>query len=100
MNTKGIKFEFTSKPWQYAPPGGWYFASLPVKLSSEIRNAVKSEEAGWGRLKAAARIGKAEWKTAIWFDTKLNAYLLPLKAEVRKSANIEVGKNIKITIWV
>jgi len=62
--------------------------------------ALKSEEEGWGRLKATARIGNCEWKTAIWFDTKMNTYLLPLKAEIRKKEMLEMGKDIKTMLWI
>ncbi|MBI2729802.1 MAG: DUF1905 domain-containing protein [Sphingobacteriales bacterium] len=95
-----IKYAFTGKPWQYTGPNGGYFVSLPKALSKEIRAALRSEEEGWGRLKALAKIGKSEWKTAIWFDTKLNTYLLPLKAAIRKKEIIEVGHNIKVELCI
>ena len=100
MKNVGIKYEFTAKPWQFTGPAGWYFVSLPEKLAKEIRDALKSEEEGWGRLKVTAKIGNSEWKTAIWFDTKMRTYLLPLKAEIRKKENIIIGKNVKIILWI
>ncbi len=100
MRIKGIKYEFIAKLWQYKGPGGWHFVSLPNELTREIRNALKSEEKGWGRLAATAKIGNSEWETAIWFDTKLNTYLLPLKAEIRKKENLEIGKNIEAVVWI
>lgn len=51
-------------------------------------------------MKAHARIGNSEWQTAIWFDTKLNTYLLPLKAEIRRKEHIDCLKNITIQIWI
>ena len=36
-----------------------------------------------------AKTGNTQWETAIWFDTKLDTYLLPLKAEIRKKEKIE-----------
>ena len=69
-------------------------------MSKEIRSILKFQEEGWGRLKAVAKIGKSEWKTAIWFDTKINTYLLPLKAEIRKKENISAEKEIDVTIWL
>lgn len=102
-NTKtdtSIQYEFRAKPWQFTGPGSWYFVTVPIALSKEIRNAHKLEEEGWGRLKALARIGNSEWKTAIWFDTKRKAYLLPLKAEIRKKENIETGKTVKTILWI
>lgn len=100
IKTKGIQYGFTAKPWQYTGPNEWYFISLPAKLSKEIRAALKSEEGGWGRLKATAKIGNSEWKTAVWFDTKLNTYLLPLKAEIRKKESLAVGRAVKAVVWL
>jgi len=100
MERSGIKYEFEAEPWLYSGTGGWHFISLPVELAKEIRTYLKSEEEGWGRLKVRAKIGETEWKTAIWFDTKSNTYLLPLKAEVRKSEPIEIGRLTKTTIWI
>ncbi len=99
MNGK-IKYEFSEKPWQHASPGGWYFVSLPKEMAKEIRTSLKSEEEGWGRLKAVAKVGKSDWKTAIWFDTKANTYLLPLKAEIRKKEGIEIDKELHVIIWL
>ncbi len=93
-----IPYSFKAAPWKYAGAGGWYFVSLPVKMSKEIRAALRKEEEGWGRLKATACIGNSEWKTAIWFDTKSNTYLLPLKAEIRKKENLEEGKMVKVVV--
>lgn len=100
MKSNGIKYKFTAKPWLYAGPGSWHFVSLPNELAQEIRNALKSEEEGWGRLKAKAKIGNSEWMTAIWFDTKMNTYLLPLKAEIRKKENLAIGKDVETVLWI
>ncbi len=56
------------------------------------RENLKFLEEGWGRLKMTAKIGNTQWETAIWFDTKLNTYLLPLKAEIRKRKKIGTEK--------
>ncbi len=98
MSSFQMEYRFSAIPWKFTGPGAWVFVSLPKKLSTEIRNGFKKEEAGWGRLTATARIGNTEWKTAIWFDTKRRAYLLPLKAEIRKKENVEAGRNIRITV--
>jgi len=100
MEIKGIEYRFRSRPWQYAGPGGWYFISLPKKLAKEIRTALKQEEQGWGRLKATAKIGDSEWTTAIWFDTRLNTYLLPLKAAIRKNEHITISKDVDTILWL
>ena len=93
-----IKYDFSAEVWQHSGVGGWYFVSVPNSISREIRTMLRSEEEGWGRLKAIAVIGKSQWKTAIWFDTKRDEYLLPLKADIRKKETIEVGKIIGVSL--
>jgi len=103
MENKGIKYEFTAKVWNYSSTagiGGWYIACLPKEMSKEIRESLKFLEEGWGRLKMTAKIGNTQWETAIWFDTKLDTYLLPLKAEIRKKEKIETEKEVEIMIWI
>ncbi len=100
MAFKGIRYDFEAEVWQFSSSGGWHFVSLPEPLSVEIRNHFKREEEGWGRLKATAKIGHTEWKTAIWFDTKKATYVLPLKAEVRKKEKLDVGKEVKAAVWI
>ncbi len=95
-----IKYAFTALPWQYSGQGAWIFVSLPQKMAKEIRQHFKREEKGWGQLKVTALTGETEWRTSIWFDTKANTYILPLKAEVRKKGKIAAGKKLKVQIRV
>lgn len=99
MNGK-IRYEFKAKVWQHSLPGGWYFVSLPIELSKEIRENLKWQEEGWGRLKASAKIGITEWETSIWYDKKQKTYLLPLKAEIRKREKIKTSEEVKTFIWI
>jgi hypothetical protein len=94
-----ISFTFSGKLWQHqAPKGGWYFISLPIEMSKEIRKNFKNQEEGWGRLKATAEIGLVKWETAIWYDSKKTTYLLPIKSEIRKKLDFESLLDIKISI--
>jgi hypothetical protein len=95
-----IQYSFSSTTWKYEGNAGWYFVSLPNELSQEIRGIFKNEEEGWGRLKATARIGNTEWQTAIWFDTKADTYLLPLKAAIRKKEKIDTGQKVEVTVYL
>lgn len=95
-----IKYQFIAKIWQHQGQGSWHFVSLPRKLAKEIRDNLQSAEEGWGRLKATAKLGNAEWDTAIWFDTKSNTYLLPLKAEIRKKEKLKADQEVHATIWI
>ncbi|MFN8145796.1 MAG: DUF1905 domain-containing protein [Bacteroidia bacterium] len=95
-----LQYRFSSVPWKYSGPAGWYFVSLPKKISKEIRTHFKSVEQGWGRLPAKIKMGSTEWQSAIWFDTKQDTYLLPLKAAVRKKEGLTEGKKTTVTIFL
>jgi hypothetical protein len=99
MNS-AIKYSFKNKMWKYSSQSGWYFISLPKKTSKEIRTSLKWQEEGWGRMKATAKIDEFEWKTSIWYDTKHETYLLPIKAEVRKKLKLEINKQIELSIFI
>lgn len=99
MNTK-IKFEFNAKIWIYSVKGAWHFVALPLDMSKEIRDNLKDEEEGWGRLKSVAEIGNTKWDTAIWFDTKRKTYLLPIKAEIRKKEKLETDMEVQVRVWI
>ena len=95
-----IKFEFKTSLWKHNSPGGWYFISLPKTMSREIRENLKWQEEGWGRMKASAEIREHRWDTAIWFDTKLDTYILPVKAKVRVQTNLKINETIEVDIWI
>lgn len=96
MDTKGIAYTFSARVWY----SEWYFVSLPQGMASAIRESFKSLEEGWGRLKAVAKIGGSEWKTAIWFDTKSQTYLLPLKKDIRVKEKIGADTTVAVTLWI
>lgn len=95
-----LQYQFSGTLWRYAGAGGWHFISLPQPISAEIRELLKAEEEGWGRLPATARIGQTTWPTAIWFDSKSQTYLLPVKADIRKKEKMETENPIDAVLWV
>lgn len=100
MNSKSKqkKYRFKGEVWKYKGHAGWHFVTLPKKLSVTIRKNHGFSEEGWGRLKAKAFTGDSEWQTAIWFDTKAESYLLPVKASVRKANGIKSGVEILVIL--
>ena len=98
-----VKYEFSAPAYQYSSSEemcGWTFVALSKELSAEIRAHFKYMEEAWGRMKVTAKLGSSEWQTAIWFDTKQDAYLLPLKAKIRKQENVVIGENIQVAILI
>jgi hypothetical protein len=95
-----VTYSFKAKVWKHNAPAAWYFLTVPKNTSAEIKTLFKQWEEGWGRLKCSAQIANTIWQTAIWYDTKHQAYVLPLKAEIRRKECIEIDELISVTIKI
>ena len=89
-----------AKVWLYPGMAGWHFVTLPKKQSAEIKSQFAMFRRGWGSLPITATIGKTSWKTSIFPDKKSGAYLLPLKADVRKRERIVTGSRVALRVQV
>ncbi len=98
--TGKIKYECSAEIWKHSAQGGWYFVTLPKEYSEEIRANLQWQEEGWGRMKATAQIGEQKWQTTIWYDTKHQSYILPIKSEIRKKEKLELNQRIAFSVWV
>lgn len=97
-----LAFEFSSEVWLWqAEKSAWHFVTLPEDQSEEIKffsdnNTTKKR--GWGAVKVQVTIGGTSWETSIFPHKESNAYILPIKAAVRKAENVEVGRVVSIAI--
>ncbi|MCE3012675.1 MAG: DUF1905 domain-containing protein [Proteobacteria bacterium] len=92
------EFSFKAKLWKYEGPAGWCFVTIPKTTAKRIRAIHHWSEEGWGRLKTTVTIGSSIWKTSIWFDTKADSYLLPVKVMIRKKEKLVIGRSVSCTI--
>lgn len=69
----------------------WHFLPVPKKESAVIRDTYGHLARGFGSLPVTATINKISWQTSIFYDGRSETYLLPLKADVRRKADIEEG---------
>jgi hypothetical protein len=86
--------------WRFVGPGAWHFVTLPKLQSGEINLLAEQSKSLWGSIRVTATVGKTSWKTSIFRDKKLDAYLLPVKADVRKMEEIAAGDEITVTLEV
>ena len=94
-----IKFSFSNKLWK-DNLASWYFVTVPKEMSTEIRSNLQWQEEGWGRMKVVVTLNDLEWKTSIWFDTKSDCYILPVKAEIRKKLSLKEDDLLNVDILV
>ena len=90
-------YKIKSKVWLYPGMAGWHFIGIPKKESEEIKKGSKVK-AGFGSIPVEVTVGKTKWKTSIFPDKRSSAYLLPLKADVRKKEGIFSEDTISLTI--
>jgi Domain of unknown function (DUF1905) len=91
-----------AKLWRWS--GGkasWFFLTLPAGVSREIRLVdAGPRRVGFGALRVEATIGASTWKTSIFPAAQLKAYLLPVKAAVRKAEKMVEGKMVSVQLVV
>ena len=90
-------FEFEAELWLHDGEAPWHFITVPEELSEDIRIHSLANRAGFGSVRVEARIGNVIWRTSV-FPQKSGGYLLPVKADVRRRANIAAGDNVSLTL--
>ncbi len=99
-----LSFEFMGECWLWqAEKGSWHFITLPKDKSEEIKffsENLQGKRRGWGAVRVLVTIGNTAWQTSIFPHSKTGAYILPIKAEVRKKEKIATGDTVKVTLEI
>ncbi len=96
-----MKYRFRSEVWIYpSMTAAWHFASLSRRKSAEIDKKFAGKRRGWNSFPVSVKLGSTTWKTSIFFDKREGAYILPLKAEVRRKEGIRQGDKVSFTLEV
>ena len=83
--------------------GAWHFITLPQDKSEEIKffsENMQGKRRGWGAVRVQATIGNTAWETSIFPHVKADAYILPIKMDVRKKEKIAAKDNVKVTLKI
>lgn len=83
--------------WRSEAAGRWYFVTVPEEHSAEIKAHAFESPRGFGSVKVEASIGEVRWRTSV-FPLNSGGYLLPLKAEVRRKAEIGAGDEVEVRL--
>ena len=94
-------YEFDAKIWLWVTQSGkgaWHFVTLPEDISDEISFFMKQKIRAFGSLRVSVKIGETQWQTSLFKDKKKNAFLLPIKADIRKKEKIGVNDIVIVEI--
>ena len=83
--------------WKGEAAGRWYFVTVPEEQSDEIRAQAFGSPRGFGSVKVEARIHDVSWRTSV-FPLNSGGYILPIKAEVRRKAEIGAGDEVTVSL--
>ncbi len=92
------EYNFSAQVWLYSGAAAWHFVTVPKKISQEIKNNFGALSGGWGALPVRVKIRQTHWQTSVFWDNKVSAYILPLKAKVRKQESIKAESSVKINL--
>ena len=77
--------------------GRWFFITVPEEQSAEIKAHAFGSPRGFGSVRVEARIDDLVWRTSV-FPLNSGGYLLPVKAEVRRKADIGAGDEVTVEL--
>jgi len=79
--------------------GSWHFLTVSPEEAVKLRLAAVATglRRGFGLIRVEASIKGVAWRTSI-FPQKEGGYLLPIKAAVRREAEIAAWDEVRVTI--
>lgn len=93
-----MNIEFKGTIWTWRGPAPWYFVTVPATQSRMLQAIMGIVTYGWGMIPVVVRIGKTEWKTALW--PKDGRYIVPIKAGVREAESLDEGDTVSVRLTV
>jgi hypothetical protein len=89
---------FTAGIIHWRGPSPYYFAVVPEEHVGEIRYAARQASYGWGVVPVDSVINGVAFRTSLF--PKDGGYLLPLKVDVRKRADIDLDKSVHVSMRI
>jgi Domain of unknown function (DUF1905) len=94
-----LTYRFTSELFVWS--GGqanWYFIRMPVKQSKELREHMDGLTNGFGSIRVEVTVEESTWRTSVFPESATGSYLLPVKKQIRKAAEIEEGDPVEVLL--
>ena len=91
-----LNLKFNGEIWYWKGPAPHYFVTVPAKQCDDLKAILKLVTYGWGMIPVNVQIGKTEWATSLF--PKEGSYIVPIKASVRKSENLQEGEKVTVRL--
>lgn len=93
-------YRFRATVWRWHGESAWHFATLPADVSDEIEARMEHVRRGFGSVRVRVVIGATTWETSVFPDAASEAYVLPVKAAVRRAERIVTGDEVDLGLEV
>jgi len=93
-----VELSFETRVFYWRGPSPFFFAPIPAELVEEVRRVARAVSYGWGMIPVEARIADVAFKTSLY--PKDETYLLPLKVDLRRRANVTAGDLIAVDLTI
>ena len=92
-------FRFDAELWLWKGDGSWHFVTVPADVSDEIEGRTSSlERRGFGSVRVRVTIGASTWSTSVFPDKTQEAYVLPVKKDVRAREGVAAGDRVNVQL--
>lgn len=93
-------YRFEAALWRHQGEAAWHFVTLPDGVSDDIEERTADQRRGFGSVRVRVTVGGIRWATSVFPDSKRQAYVLPVKADVRRRAGIGDGDVVHVDLEV
>ena len=93
-----VQFSFETEVIYWRGPQPYFFAPILAEQAAELRRVARLVTYGWGCVPVEATVGGVAFRTSLF--PKDGAYLLPIKAAVRRKTDITAGDRIAVTMTI
>ena len=78
----------------------WYFIRMPQELAEDLKEQMEGLTNGFGSIRVEATIEEAVFRTSLFPESATRCYVLPVKKQVRRAAEIEEGDIVDVSLLV
>ncbi len=89
---------FTAELWPWEGEAAWWFLTVPGDVGDDLRARTAGQRRGFGSVRVRVTVGGTTWSTSVFPDSKRDAYLLPVKKDVRVREGLEEGDEVAVAL--
>ncbi len=91
-------YRFRTELWLHQGDAAWHFVTVPGDVSDDIEARTADQRRGFGSVRVQVTVGATTWATSVFPDSTRQAYVLPVKKDVRRAEGIEAGDDIDVAL--